>query len=296
MFAYDEYFPSPLPLWFASSELLADLFHAELNVVSSRLAENPDLPKLFDAPEATLPQRSACFALLAHHKLVKMIDETLINRYEQSHFLGDVESNAFHRTNNLVAADAPAWVLEMNQVVELLPSRMLEVLPEPLRRQGFDRNDDSAQLEAMRSLSTVEQIQAFVEGLLDQQLRRLAVRWSTTISGVSQPRPDQSSITATNGSTEILTAQTSRRDKRKRRRKQDRQRILRDKLIAEIAEAATTVAEFLRMMDERKVQPQITWKDWPGTWVKAYSNPQLRKLIHQDKSRALSRVQRSQNR
>jgi len=99
MYPEDEYFPSPRPFWFVRSELLADLFRAELTVVSHLLNENLELPKIFDAPEATPSQRNACFALLAHRKLAEMVEETLLGRYEHPTFLGEEESNALYRTH-----------------------------------------------------------------------------------------------------------------------------------------------------------------------------------------------------
>jgi predicted DNA-binding protein YlxM (UPF0122 family) len=200
MFEDNDYLTPPLPFWFASPELLGDLYRAELTVVSRLLSENLELPKLFDAPEATPTQRTTCFALLAHRKLAETIDETFVGRYELPPLLSDAESSAFYRTLNLVSSDAPPWVLDMDNVVELLPQRMLEFLPEPLRRQGFDRKDDSAQLEAMQSFSTVEQIQTFTKTVFDQQLRRLELRWSATIPAFNQPhqaQPDQSGVTKT---------------------------------------------------------------------------------------------------
>jgi RNA polymerase sigma factor (sigma-70 family) len=197
MFEDDDYLTSPLPFWFATSELLGDLYRTELTAVSRILYEDLELPKLFDTPEATPAQRTTCFALLAHRKLAETIEETLLGRYEQPQALGDAESSAIYRTLNLVSPDAPLWVLDMDNVVEQLPHRMLELLPEPLRRQGFDRKDDSAQLEAMKSFSTVEQIQTFTEQVLDQQLRRLQGRWSATTSVFNpshQAQPDQAPV------------------------------------------------------------------------------------------------------
>jgi hypothetical protein len=277
MFLDDAYAVSPFPFWFASSELLAELFRAELNVVTRLFAESPELPKLFDAPEATLPQRSACFALLAHHKLVKMIDETLISRYEQSPSLGDA-ANAFHCANTLVAGDEPAWVREVNEVAERLPSRILAALPEPLHSQSFNtgnpEKDEASRLAAM-TLSTVEQIQRLAEQVIDQQWRRLAARWPTTV--VSQSPQMQSNDA------------TRHPIKQKAPRKRDKQRMARDKLIAEIDDVSETISEFLQTMDERKVRPQPTWSGWRG-WVQSYQDLRLRKLIHQDKSRAIARV------
>ena len=262
------------PLWFAPSELLALLLHTELDIVNRLLAENQDLPKLFDAPEATPSQRSICFALLAHRRLVEMIDELFVRRYEQSPPLNELESNALKQTNDLVTYDAPAWIVEIDKVVELLPSRMLEALPEPLRKEGFYRNnpaEDDAVRSAAETFSTVEQIKALTQGVLDQQLRRLEARWATNVPPIVQVQGQLPS-------------------KQKRLRKRDAQRIKRDELIAEISVANKTPTEFLQIMDERKVPPQPTWKNWPGSWVQAYKRPDLRKLIHQDKSRAVSRV------
>src|SRR5438034_394799 len=103
---------SPRPFWFASTGLLTKVLHAEFNAVTQLLAKYPDLPNLLDAPQATVQQRSACFALLAHRKLIETICEMFTARYEDSPSLSDVESNALNRTHNLVAADAPVWVLE----------------------------------------------------------------------------------------------------------------------------------------------------------------------------------------
>jgi hypothetical protein len=87
-----------------------------------------------------------------------------------------------------------------------------------------------------------------------------------------------------------IVVQVRSQNKQKGQRKHDKQRMIRDKLIAEIDEVAETIPEFLRLMDQRKVKPQPTWDDWPGSWVQAYLKTRLRALIHKDKSRALSRV------
>ena len=167
MFAEDELLFSPRPFWFASEELLTNVLRAEINAVMQLLSKYPDLRNLFDVPEATVPQRTACFALLAHRKLIEMIYETFARRYEESPSLGDEESKALRRTQNLVARDAPAWALEINEVVELLPFHIYAALPEPLRIGGFDANN-SAQVETIKSaaktLSSVEQIQALLRG------------------------------------------------------------------------------------------------------------------------------------
>jgi hypothetical protein len=269
----------PRPFGFASEELLTNFLRAEINAMTHLLARYPDLPDLFDAPAATIPQRTACFTLLAHRKLVNMIDETFLGRYVESPSLGDEELNVYRCTRNLVAPDAPAWVLEINEVVDSLPFRIRDALPEPLRRGGFDPND-SAQVEIIRSaaetLGSVEQIQTLTGKVFDQQLQRLERRWSASIVQTERPKE--------------IVVQVRSRNKQKGQRKIDKQRMIRDKLIAEIADVAESTSEFLRLMDERKVKPQPTWDDWPGSWVQAYRKTRLRALIHKDKSRALSRI------
>ena len=192
---YEDLF-TPHPFWFASEELLTNVLRAEINVMMQLFAQYPDLHKLFDSPGATIPQRTACFELLAHRKLMGIIYETFAARYEESPSLGDEETSVLTRSQNLVAPDAPAWVLEINDVVELLPFRILGALPEPLRTEGFDENN-SARTEAIRSaantLSSVEQIQALTRGVLDQQLRRLEQRWSAAIVQVRGPNDQEAS-------------------------------------------------------------------------------------------------------
>ncbi len=268
---YETLFP-PRPFWFVSAELLTNLLHAELSAIMKLFAKWPDLRKLFDAPEATFPQRTACFELLAHCKVIETIDEILSGGgYLESPALSDEESTALACSQNLVSPDAPAWVREANDVAELLPFRIRRALPEPLRDEISitDPVKGEAARSAVKRVSTVEQLQSFTNGVLEQQLRRLQSRWSTDVFPERQMR---------------------RSSKRKNLHTRDALRMRRDKLIAEIAEVARTPDEFLQLMDERKVQPQPTWNAWPGSWTQAYKSLHLRKLIHQDKSRALSRV------
>jgi hypothetical protein len=275
------------PFWFANEELLTDLLRDEIHLVTQLFAKNPDLSEFFDLPEASVQQRGACFALLAHRELMSEIYETFTGRYEPSPSLGDEEKDVLRRTQSLVAPDAPAWVLEVDQVAELLPSRVYEALPEPLRIGGFGfDSNNSTQVEAIRAaaktLSSVEQIQALTGKVIDEQLQRLEERWSAA-------RP------MANLGREIIV-QERRPTKRTGRRTRDKQRMSRDKLIAEIDDVSPTINEFLKLMDERRVQHQPTWSGWPGSWSQAYKDPRLRKLIHQDKSRALARVRRERQR
>jgi hypothetical protein len=269
------------PFWFANEELLTELLRNEIRLVTQLFAKNPDLSESFDLPEASVQQRAACFALLAHRMLMGEIYETFAGRYQQSPSLGDEEKEVLARTHNLFADDAPAWVLEVNEVVELLPCRIYDALPEPLRRGGFYANDP-AQVEVISSaatkLSSVQEIQTLSKKVLDQQLQRLERRWSAD-QLMANPRREGG-----------VRGRESK--KHKRNRTHDKQRILRDEAIAAIDDAAQDIYEFLKIMDERKVRPQPTWSTWPGSWREAYKNPQLRELIHKDKSRALVRVRK----
>jgi hypothetical protein len=277
MLVEEPLFP-PCPFWFASEELLMNCLHAEIGMVMQLLSEHPDVRNLFDVPEATVSQRGRCFTLRAHLKLVEIIDETFTGRYEPTPSLSEEESKALQRTHGLVARDAPAWALEINEAVELLPYRIKESLPQPLRKERFDE-DDPAQAESLKTLSSVDQIRMLTEGVLGSQLQRLEKRWP----GV-QP--------ATNVVREIVVLE-QKSNKPKNLRTPDKQRIARDKLIFQIDDAAPTIHEFVKLMDERKVPPQLTWSGWPGSWSKAYKDPRFRKLIQQDKSRALVRVRRA---
>ena len=275
------YFSPPRPLWFVSDELLTNILRAEIDFVMQLLAKCSDPRKFFDSADATVQQRTTCFTLLAHRELMDIIYETFSQRWEQSPPLDDAESNALNQTRNLVPMDAPTWVLEMQQVVEHLPVHIHNALPEPLRKGGFGFNRDNVeQMEAIQlateGLSSVAAIQALTEQVLDQQLQRLQGRWSVEIR---EPQIVQ-----------FGESQLPRARKRKGRRRADKQRMLRDRLIAEIDDVAKSVSEFLQLMDQRKIEPQPTWKGWPGSWVAAYKDRRLRVLIHKDKSRALSRV------
>jgi hypothetical protein len=273
------------PFWFAKEDLLTDLLRAEIHFIRELFANHPDLREFFDLPEATMQQRAACFAALAHRAIMDEIYETFARRYEQSPSLGEEENDAIKLSQNLFPEDAPAWVSETNRVVALLPSRIYEALPEPLRRGGYHA-DNATETEiisaAANKFSNLQDIQALNGQVLGQQLKRLEQRWSVVAP-------------AANPSREVAT-QGREFKKRNRNRTQDKQRMLRDREIAEIDDVARDIYEFLKIMDERKVKPQPTWSAWPGSWREAYKIPSLRELIHKDKSRSLTRFKRDRRR
>lgn len=129
------------PFWFANSELLTEVWHAEIKVIIHLLAKFPDLPKFFDAPEATISQRTACFELLAHRKVVGTIEENFLGLYLDPPSLSEEESSAYKPSLNLFSSDAAPWVLEMNEVAERLPTRINGALPEPLREGHCSRSE-----------------------------------------------------------------------------------------------------------------------------------------------------------
>lgn len=202
---YGEPLSSDRPFWFAKDDLLTDLLRAEIRSISELFARHPDLREFFDAPEATPQQCAACFALLAHRKLMATIYDTFAGRHEQSPSLGDDEKHALRLTLSLVATDAPSWVLEVDQVAELLPSRLYDALPEPLRRGGFNTGNE-VEVEIIRAaaseLGSVQRIQALIEKVLDQQLRRLKGRWSlhaVQLGGQTGPKESKRSFKGTEG-------------------------------------------------------------------------------------------------
>jgi hypothetical protein len=277
MFADTEYLFSPRPFWFASEELLTNVMTAEINAVTQLFARYPDIRNLFDTPEATVPQRIACFALLAHRKLMEIIYETFASRYEQSPSHGDTESNALSSTHNLVAADAPAWVLELNEVAERLPSYIHNSLPEPLRVGGYDSNN-SAQVatieSAAKTLSSVEQIRALTEGVIDEQLRRLERRWSaipTTIVRVREP---------------------NKRGPNKRKGWEQREKLYR--AIREVLTRNPSLQgmKFCAELDKRHAPPLYDWMklgQWRDglTWKEAWNNPDLLPKIRRVRQEAM---------
>lgn len=265
------YVPSPDPLWFVSSEVLTDLFRTELSFIKRSLADQPRLSDILDSPVATLSERKICFTVLAHRKVVDIICEDFVERYEQPP-LSDEESDTLRRTTGLVSTDAPNWVLEIDRVVDRFLLHLCDALPGPLQVRRFV-GTDTAQMEAINSLNNVERLQALIERVLVQQLERVESRLSGRYN-------------------RGLVGCNSARSKRKIRRTQDKQRSNRDRIIAEIDSVSPTVSEFLQLMDEREIPPQPTWRGWPGSWRQAYKDPRLRTLIHKDKSRAIKRAAR----
>lgn len=277
------FFDLVYPFWFADTALLAKFFLAEINTAAQLLADRPNMRAAFDTPDAELSQRKMCFELLAHRKLIEVLDDSIVARHEMPPSLNDLESRTLLQTSNLVPDDAPEWARDMQRVVHQIPLRIVHALPGPLQTQGY-YPDNEERHEAVRSattpLSTVEQLQELVKSVLDQQWRRLEQRCLQPVTVTDTPS---------------IIARPSPK-KRKRSRTANKLGARRDQTIAEIDDISQTVAEFLRIMDERGVQPQPTWAGWPRSWVEAYKIPRLRKLIHQDKSRAIARWRDRHNR
>lgn len=270
------YVPEPLPFWFVESELLSIALRAEIGVAARLLEDHPELPHWFDSPETESEQRKICFSVAARYEVTFNMSDTIAERYEQSEPLDEKETKTIQRIGNLIVPDAPAWVTEMKSVIERIPSHLYASLPEPLQTGRFD--ESSEQLEAVKALSTREQIQMFIQRVLDQQVERLSKRWSVTIPLVREyPSSHRDDLSL------------KKPVKRKAVRTRDKVRVERDRMIAEIDDISPTPTEFIRLMDEWDVKPLPTWAGWPGTWTKAYRSDRLRRLIHQDKYRALER-------
>jgi hypothetical protein len=273
------YIPDPRPFWFVDSELLSITLRAEIAVAGRILDDCPELAQWFDSPETQTEQRKICFAVAARYKVTFNISDTIAERYEPSEPLDEKEKKTIQRIGNLIAPDAPAWVIEMKSVIETIPSHLYASLPESLQTGRFD--DRSEQLEAANALGTREQIQAFIQGVLDQQVERLSKRWSVALPLAREypsSHPDDLPL--------------KKPVKRKAIRTRDKVRMKRDRTIFEIDDASETMTEFIRLMDERGVAALPTWPGWPGTWSQAYRDARLRRLIHQDKYRALERARR----
>jgi hypothetical protein len=262
------YMPYPQPFWFVDSEVLMDLIAAEIALTARLLTENPEVPNWFENSETDTRQRKICFTVAARRTILADVSETIAARYEVARPLNEDESETIRRINNLIASDAPAWASEMQRVIERMPTHLYAGLPESLRRARIDESIE--QTQAIEALSTVEHIQTFIQGVIDQQAERLAKRWTKPVITIEVPRPQKPKI----------------------RRARDKQRATRYQVIAEIAGYSESQAEFLKSMDDRKVRPQPTWVGWPDSWSKAYKDKRLRKLIQQDKSRALAYKQR----
>jgi len=273
------YTPDPRPFWFVDSELLSIVLRAEISVAGRLLDHHPEVHHWFDNPVTEAEQRKICFSVAARYQVTFNMSDTIAERYEQVEPLNEKETRTIQRIGNLVLPDAPAWVIEMMTVIETIPSHLYASLPESLQTGRFENSRE--QLAAANALRTQERIQAFIQGVLDQQVERLSKRWSVT-SPLAREYP----------SSHPDDFPLKKPVKRKAVRTRDKVRMKRDRIIAGIDDVSESPTEFLRLMDERDVKPQPTWSGWPGSWKEAYLDPRLRKLIHQDKSRALARVRR----
>ena len=270
------------PLGFASTELLTDLLRAEINSVMQLLAKHPNLADLFDTPDVTVPQRNTCFALLAHRKLIETISSTLAGRQEQP-ALNDVERRTLRCVSNLVADDAPAWALEMQRMIDGLPAHMYALLPEPLRRGGYNP-DDAEQMEAIESakkmLSTVEQIQTFTERAIDQLLQRLAERWSVAARALQTQQA-------------LATNQITRKQIK---RTGWEQKLKLYNVIQKILSRNPRLQgiEFCGELDKHHTPPLYDWKkrgEWRDglTWKEAWNDRGLRRKIRRVRQEAMKK-------
>ena len=292
MFSADDFLGDPQPFWFIPSELLADLMRAELDTLNQLITEHPDFRTLLDTPEATPPQRQVCFALLAHRKIFQIIDEQLVSRYDDSPSLDHNQSNAVTQTSNLVVPDAPAWVLEMNQLVELLPHRILDALPEPLQRQGFYTNDpvkDAAIRTAAEALNNnVEEIRRLTEEVLDRQFQRLTNRWPTTKPVIHEPPPVQ--VNQPVHTRVLMNKQKRGPNKRKGWQRRVKLYSTIQKILSK--NPSFTGVKFCAELDKRHAQPLLDWQEteeWLNglTWKEAWKNKILRRKIRRVRQEAM---------
>jgi hypothetical protein len=257
----------PSPFWFVSTDLLMDLLSAELRLVGSLFAENPQLPDWCDSPRTATEQRGICFAVAARGKAMENMSETIASRHEPSGPLNDEESTTFQLISNLIASDAPMWAREMNQVAERMPSHMPAALPDSLRTERFDETNPK-QENAIKAFSTLEHIQAFIQTVLDGQWKRLEERWPSTIK--------------------------SRRTN-KRKGWETRERLY--GLIRQVLAANPSLqgSKFCAELDNHHALPLYDWVKKNGewreglTWKEAWDNSKLRDRIRRVRQEAMQK-------
>src|ERR1700693_470859 len=154
------------PFWFISSELLTAVYRAEIKAMAQLLSRYPDLPKGLDAPNPPIRQRAICFELPAHRSIIEVIDETIAECYEKPLTFNAEESRAVSMSANLVTSDAPAWVLEMNEVAGRLPTRIYAALPEMLQNHVLYVIDPEKKEAVFRlaaeTFGTLAQVQSLI--------------------------------------------------------------------------------------------------------------------------------------
>ena len=178
----------PRPFWFVESDLLADLLHAEISKVNTILARRSDLESFFESPDATISQRKLCFLVLAHGKVLEIVNDLFASRYMPSPRLSEEDSRILNSIGELAVSDAPDWVIQTERVVDRLAVHLKEALPEPLKAASY-RTDDPVEIaaieSAVKSLMRLENLQSLIDRVVDQQFQRLSGRW---VSSVKKPK------------------------------------------------------------------------------------------------------------
>jgi len=280
--------------------VLTALLKDEFRLITELFARYPPLREFFDLPEAIPEQMSACFTLLAHRRLIEEIEEKFLGMQQQPPVLAEEEKNVVPLMQNLFADDAPAWVLEADQVAELLPARIYEQLPEPLRRGlGFYANDP-VQTEliasAARELSNVEKIRSLSEMVIDQQLKRLEGRWSAAkpvtnvVREIIVQEPESNKAQPSGAGSVTLGGQT----RRTINREGWEQRLKLYRAIQNVLTRDSSLQgiEFCAQLDTRHAPPLYDWVkagQWREglTWKEAWNDPRLRKKIRRVRQEAM---------
>lgn len=288
------------PFWFANEGLLTDLLRDEIHLVTELFAKYHDLAEFFDLPEASVEQRAACFAVLAHRTIMDEIYETFAGRQEQSPSLGEKEIDVLRRTGTLFDSDAPGWVLELNEVAQRLPARIYDALPEPLRRGGGFYASNPAQAALIEStakeLSSVQKIQALSEMVFDQQLKRLEGRWSAAQHVTNVVREiivqERESKTAQQAGAGRVTLGGQTRRMNKRQGWEQKLKLYGAIQTTLNRNSSLEGIEFCAELDIRHAPPLYDWMktgQWREglTWKEAWGDPRLRKKIRRVRQEAM---------
>ena len=294
------YIPDPRPFWFVDSELLSITLRAEIGVVGRILEDCPELPQWFDNPETQKEQRKICFAVAARCKVMFNISDTIADPYEPSESLNEKDTKTIQRISNLIAPDAPAWALEMNQIVEQMPWHLSNALPEQLRKERVDESNGK-QSDAIKSLGTLEQLQAFIQTVIDQQFLRMEARWQPTLSDHrwTELEARLNAAVDTRMETRLRLTEVQRQtmpDRRMNKRAgwQEREKLY--VAIRKILEDDSTLEgiKFCAALDQRHAPPLHDWKErgeWSEglTWKEAWGNRALRRKIRRVRQEAQKR-------
>ena len=168
------------PIWAVSDEFLGSLWLKHIRRLAQAIADHPELPQLFELPEATPEQRRLCFGLLAWREFLNLLAAEFFDRNDDppsfqaeadAHLELFSQSDRFTVCGGWVTTYSPDWAVRADRAARDLPFALMAEMPEWVRNEQTEM--EPAEFQRLRAEALREED---LERILNSAIEKIWIK------------------------------------------------------------------------------------------------------------------------